>query len=148
MATSTLLQTGEQQPARKGHGTAALGPSDTSDSGSDVLGGPGLYDDPGIGLDRGTHEDIERDSHRSAGQDVGDTNLDSDSDSNGSGERAGAGRDVATRDANDLYPDHVEGGSERSDIERESEPDSLAQEVDAGSNETDIEFGPREHRRP
>ena len=71
MATSTLLQTGEQQPARKGQGTAALGPSDTSDSGSDLRGGPGLYDDPGIGLDRGTHEDIERDSHRSAGQDVG-----------------------------------------------------------------------------
>jgi len=151
MATSTLLQSGEQQPdTRKGHGTAALGPSDTSDTGSDVQGGPGLYDDPGIGLDRGTNEDSEGTSHRNAGQDLGDSNLDSDSDSSGSGERAGAGRDVSLRDGNDLYPDSVEsisGRDEGRDVERESDPDRIVAEVDGGSNETDIELGPRERCR-
>ena len=46
MATSNLYRTGEA-PAQtgKGHGTDALGPSDSSDSGSDVVGGPGLGSD-------------------------------------------------------------------------------------------------------
>jgi hypothetical protein len=141
MATSTLLQTEEQPPeVNKGHGTAALGPSDTSDSGSDVQGGPGLHDNPGLGLDSGTYEDSEGTADRSAGQDLGDSNLDSDSDSGGSGERGAAGRDLSVREANDLYPDHVEGpGGER-------DAESIEEAVDAGTNQTDIDLGPRERR--
>ena len=43
MADSTLDYTGEE-PAKtgKGHGVGSLGPSDSSDSGSDIVGAPGL----------------------------------------------------------------------------------------------------------
>ncbi len=80
-----------------GHGTDALGPSDLSDTGADVTGGPGLggaADE--LGLDRGTNQDatLGRDEQGTAGADIGDENLDSDSDSVGTGEHATVGRDV------------------------------------------------------
>ena len=59
MAGSTLDITGEEPPVvDRGHGTKALGPSDSSDSGSDIAGGsgttidvdPGLLKDPLRGL--------------------------------------------------------------------------------------------------
>ena len=90
----------------KGHGTDALGPSDSSDSGSD-LQGPGLYETDAdvIGLDRGTNEDM---AHAvGAGRDVGDSNLDSDTDAAGTGERAAVGRDVDTEPGSDIAPDHL-----------------------------------------
>ena len=70
MADSTLDPDDAVPPkAPKGHGTKDLGPSDSSDSGSDVsVGG--------------------------AGAGLGDRNLDSDSDRNGTGERAAAGLDA------------------------------------------------------
>jgi hypothetical protein len=78
MASSTIEHDDVTPPTRtKGHGTAALGPSDSSDSGSDIVGGPGLTGGRGS----------------TAGPDIGDANLDSDSDRNGTGERAAAGRD-------------------------------------------------------
>ncbi|WP_051293423.1 hypothetical protein [Pseudoduganella violaceinigra] len=78
---------------RKGHDTGTLGPSDSSDSGSDVQGGPG------------------------------DTELDSDSDAQGTGERAGAGRDTPAPDGADIDVDHVESlpgawRQEHDDVER------------------------------
>jgi hypothetical protein len=77
----------------------SLGPSDISDSGSDVVGGPGfaanLDDDQKLDLDTGTNSDDEASyAHDSAGSDIGDANLDSDSDFGGTGERAAAGRDL------------------------------------------------------
>ena len=46
MATSSLVHTQETPPTiAKGHGTAALGPSDSTHSGSDIQGGPGLDHD-------------------------------------------------------------------------------------------------------
>ena len=95
----------------KGHGTEALGPSDSSDSGSD-LQGPGLYETDAdvIGLDRGTNEDM---AHGvGAGRDVGDSNLDSDTDASGTGERAAAGRDTDTESGSDIAPDRLLGSSE------------------------------------
>jgi hypothetical protein len=62
-----------------GHGIDMLGPSDTSDSGSDVKGAPG-----------------------------GDAQLDGDSDSGGTGERAAAVRDTVVPDGADIAPDHIE----------------------------------------
>lgn len=40
-----------------GHGIDALGPSDISDTGSDVQGGYRAIDEAELGLDRGTNED-------------------------------------------------------------------------------------------
>jgi hypothetical protein len=92
-----------------GHGTDALGPSDTSDSGSDVRGGPGLSHQIDLPLDRGTTSDPEESTAGyTAGPDVGDANLDSDSDSMGTGEHATASRDTVVRDGQDIDTDHVE----------------------------------------
>ncbi|HSS28648.1 MAG TPA: hypothetical protein VLL50_11895, partial [Usitatibacter sp.] len=65
----------------KGHGTKDLGPSDTSDSGSDIAG---------------------------ASKALGDLELDSDSDAEGTGERRGAGPDEEVRDGADIAPDKIE----------------------------------------
>jgi len=107
MAT-TLDRGGDTPGVRKGHGTAALGPSDTSDSGSDIQGGPGLNRDDGLLPPTGTTSDPDIDAESTtAGPDIGDADLDSDSDSGGTGERAAAGRDstlpvdMILRDEND-----------------------------------------------
>jgi hypothetical protein len=95
MAQSSLLHT-QDTPAStgKGHGTGALGPSDSSDSGSDVRGGPGLDHDDGLGPRTGNTSDPDVDKGpATAGPDVGDADLDSDSDRYGTGERGAAGRD-------------------------------------------------------
>jgi hypothetical protein len=92
----------------KGHGTSALGPSDTSDSGSDVIGGPGLIEGDGIGLDRGTNADVDAGVARTAGADIGDADLDSDTDSVGTGEHAAAGRESRTPLDADRLPDRIE----------------------------------------
>jgi hypothetical protein len=108
--TSTL-QGGESKDRvlDKGHGTDALGPSDTSDSGADIVGGPGLIEGDVIGLDRGTNEDIDTSrGFGTAGADIGDSDLDSDSDSVGTGEHMTAGRDMQTRANADVLPDHIE----------------------------------------
>ena len=96
----------------KGHGTDALGPSDLSDTGSDVVGGPGfatnLDDDQLLHLDRGTNEEEERRAGDTAGPDVGDADFSSDSDGGGTGERASAGRDTVARDGADIDTDRIE----------------------------------------
>ena len=96
----------------RGHGIGALGPSDTSDSGSDIAGGPGLGldQDESLALGGGTTSDLEAGSGEGAGSDVGDADLDSDSDSNGTGERAAAGRDAVVRDGADIDVDRIESG--------------------------------------
>jgi hypothetical protein len=97
----------------KGHGIDALGPSDLSDTGSDVVGGSGfaenLDDDQVLNFDGGTTSDNEA-SHagNTAGPDVGDANFSSDSDSGGTGERATAGRDTVVEDGADIDTDHIE----------------------------------------
>ena len=97
----------------KGHGIDSLGPSDTSDTGSDVVGGSGfaenLDEDQLIELDGGTTSDREA-SHagETAGPDVGDANFSGDSDSAGTGERATAGRDTVVKDGADIDTDHIE----------------------------------------
>jgi hypothetical protein len=97
----------------RGHGIDSLGPSDTSDTGSDVVGGPGfstnLDDDQVLHLDEGTTSDLEA-SHAgdTAGPDVGDANFSSDSDVGGTGERAAAGRDTVVKDGADIDTDRIE----------------------------------------
>ncbi|MBC7499725.1 MAG: hypothetical protein H7315_04415 [Herminiimonas sp.] len=112
MADSSLDPDNMPLPDRqlgKGHGTRALGPSDTSDSGSDMIGpGMSIGDDDGLDLDQTTTSDLESNTSGTAGPDVGDANLDSDTDSSGTGERATAGRDSAIEDGRDIDTDHVE----------------------------------------
>lgn len=108
MANSPLSRTGEKKPViDKGHGTDALGPSDTSDSGSDIRG-PGLTREGSLDLERGTTSDPDLGGQPTAGPDLGDADLDSDTDSAGTGERATAGRDASARENDDRLPDKVE----------------------------------------
>lgn len=115
MSSSTLdpdnLSTRRDRIVGKGHGTDALGPSDSSDSGSDLFGAPGLAQqiELGLGLDTGTTSDMEESTAGdTAGPDVGDANLDSDTDADGTGERAAAGRDTVVPDGADIDADHIE----------------------------------------
>jgi hypothetical protein len=107
MASTLLGGSGRDRQTQKGHGTSALGPSDTSDSASDITGGPGIIEGDAIGLDHGTNEDIDA-SLGNAGLDIGDANLDSDSDSVGTGEHMTAGREPESRENRDVLPDHIE----------------------------------------
>ena len=92
----------------KGHGTSALGPSDTSDSGSDLQGASGMAGEEKLHLGGGTTSDVdESTAHRTAGPDVGDANLDSDSDSAGTGEHAAAGRDTDADEGRDIDTDYT-----------------------------------------
>ncbi len=101
-----------EAPDRKlgtGHGTGALGPSDSSDSGSDVAGASGLAQEDVLELGSGNTSDMDAGgAGGTAGPDLGDADLDSDSDSGGTGERAAAGRDSLTRDGADIDVDHIE----------------------------------------
>lgn len=121
------LTRGRDRRLGRGHGTLALGPSDSSDSGSDLQGAPGLADDSGLDFDTGTTSDPERGTaHYTAGPDVGDANLDSDTDATGTGERATAGRDTVVRDGADIDTDHIEEFPIDMEMEEEEEPDSPA----------------------
>jgi hypothetical protein len=95
MAESTLQHDTDTPPTvTKGHGTASLGPSDSSDSGSDIAGGPGLNAEKGLFPHQGNTSDDDVDGGgANAGADIGDADLDSDSDRFGTGERGAAGRD-------------------------------------------------------
>jgi hypothetical protein len=103
------LTSGKDRSLGKGHGVGALGPSDTSDSGSDLRGAPGLAQQvDGFGLERLPGEIEESFAGNTAGPDIGDANMDSDSDSSGTGERAAAGRDTVVADGADIDTDHIE----------------------------------------
>jgi hypothetical protein len=95
-----------------GHDLRSLGPSDSSDSGSDLIG-PGLVDDDQLGLDRGTNEDSEGGRWLAdAGASVGDLGLDSNSDRYGTGERSTAGKEQQVRMGGDIAPDRIVGPEE------------------------------------
>ena len=109
----TLPDSPYERRTPQGHDTRALGPSDTSDSGSDMAG-PGLVNDDSIGLDRGTNEDTEAGSYRSddAGPSVGDKDMDSDSDRFGTGEHLTAGKDPNISTDSDRDTDRVVAANE------------------------------------
>ncbi|HJV25610.1 MAG TPA: hypothetical protein VJ673_07975 [Aromatoleum sp.] len=119
MAKSSILGGDPVPVTPRGHSTGDLGPSDSSDSGSDIAGAPGLADDAGLDNDAGTTSDVDR--GRGAGPDVGDVDLDSDTDAEGTGERRSAGRDDTSREANDILPDAIVRDPGGLTIEPESE---------------------------
>jgi hypothetical protein len=112
MAGSTLDP--DNIPARRGRKTVkgtdvkSLGPSDTSDSGSDMAG-PGLVDADAINLDRGTNEDMEGGTvgKIEAGAGVGDREMDDNSDAEGTGEHLTAGVEPRIRVNQDRDVDRV-----------------------------------------
>jgi hypothetical protein len=65
-----------------------------------------------------------------AGPDLGDSYLDSDSDSNGTGERAAAGRDTVSPDGADIDVDHIE-----------TLPAAILDELEEGEEGDDVERG-------
>jgi len=90
MADSTLDMTGEEAAVTTlGHGTNALGPSDSSDTGSDVVGGPGMDE----GLTDEQSRGMPMKTRGTSGRDLGDPALGSDSDRSGTGERGSSGVD-------------------------------------------------------
>ena len=133
MAQSSLMRTGETPPSvRKGHGTAELGPTDSTDSGSDVRGGSGFQHEERLGLTPEPASDGEvAGLVEGAGPDIGDRDLDSDSDRNGTGERASAGRDTAGPVDQTLYD---EGGNaiDGEDLADDSHLDTTLQADEAG----------------
>jgi len=102
MASSTLDPDTTPEPDRrlgKGHGTNSLGPSDTSDTGSDLQGGARAVEEFDLGLDRGTTEDS--DSHN--------INVSSDTDdSTGTGESSTAGRNADVELDGDIGFDRID----------------------------------------
>jgi hypothetical protein len=105
-----------EQSRRRGltrHDLRTLGPSDSSDSGSD-LAGPGWIDEDRLGLDRGTNEDSEG-GHLfgdNAGASFGDLGADENSDSAGTGEHLTAGKDPDVRIGGDIAADRIVGPEE------------------------------------
>jgi hypothetical protein len=99
--------------APPGHDTRTLGPSDSSDSGSDIAG-PDLLDDDLRNLERGTNEDSEagRRNVADAGPSLGDIGMDDNSDRFGTGEHLAAGKDPRIRIGGDIGVDRVVDASE------------------------------------
>jgi hypothetical protein len=157
MPASSLEHSDETPPSLgKGHGTRALGPSDSSDSGSDIVGGPGLNRDDGLLQPPGTTSDPDVDGVRAtAGADIGDANLDSDSDRFGTGERAAAGRDstlptdTELRSIGDegIVPESIDREPERTFARANGKPDPQHGDVPVfdRANREDLPRG--RHRR-
>ena len=102
MAHSSLLGTDAVPTRPKGRDSEALGPSDTSDSGSDVAGlAADDGGDPALPLDVAIEPEVERPETSFEVLDDG-----SDTDSAGSGERRSAGSD-AGEEAADIAPDRI-----------------------------------------
>ena len=103
MAHSSLLGIDPVPATPRGHDTESLGPSDSSDSGSDMAGIADLDDaDPGLPVDVATAADRER-----PGTSFESLADGSDSDAGGTGERRSAGGDAGLREANDITPDRI-----------------------------------------
>ncbi|HVL75811.1 MAG TPA: hypothetical protein VM406_07325 [Noviherbaspirillum sp.] len=146
MASSTLDPDNMPERDRRlgsGHGTRALGPSDTSDSGSDVQDSMRWTNEADLGLDRGTLEDSDSErADRTAGPDIGDAWLDSDTDARGTGEVATAGRDPAVEMGGDIGTDHIES------IAGEDEMAASDEDADEGVPSLSREDRERAQQRP
>jgi hypothetical protein len=104
-------QDAPRQP--KGRDIRSVGPSNSSDTGADMVG-PGLIDDDALALDRGTNEDTEG-GHLSGSR--GDASLDElaldeTSDREGTGDRTSAGKEPHVRMGGDIAPDRIVGPDE------------------------------------
>jgi hypothetical protein len=124
MATSSITGADRVPTQPKGRDVEALGPSDSSDSGSDVQGELDLASP--IDLDSPVYGTVQ-------------PGLDSDSDSGGSGERGAALPDEDAREGSDILPDRVipaaNAGPDEDDIEAELDVAELADMADRVSSD-------------
>ncbi|MEP7057022.1 MAG: hypothetical protein ABI809_04530 [Caldimonas sp.] len=107
MARSSILG-GERAPVHPaGHDTDALGPSDSSDSGSDVQGERGFdaLDTGEIGGDR--------------------ADLSSDTDASGTGERGAAVHDADIVEGADIAPDRIGVFNAADDADALNDPEAI-----------------------
>lgn len=148
MAHSNITGSDEVPQQAAGRGTADLGPSDSSDSGSDIAGTGGFGRDTEDDFESGSTSDTYRAG--GAGADLGDAGLDSDSDSRGTGERRAAGRDDPGREAADISPDQITrdpggllGGEDREGIGLSSDHDDPRRsgELDLSEDLEDGRYG-------
>jgi len=120
MARSSIYGADRAPTQAQGRDVEALGPSDTSDSGSDVQGELDLA--PPTNLDNTVFG-------------VTQAGLESDSDAAGTGERGAALPDEEARDAADIMPDDIRSfadeSAEAEDVTLEAELE-LAELTDAG----------------
>ena len=129
MSGSTLDTTGEETPVTGlGHGTGALGPSDSSDSGSDVVGGPGM--DEGLSDEQARRMPLK--TRGTSGRDIGQADLDADTERAGTGERSGAGVDEShPNDESAAVRPGIESGADELD-----DPDAVdIERVDSDDHE-------------
>ena len=132
---STLNPDDEQRPEvrQTGHDNASLGPSDSSDSGSDVAGAKRHAFDV----------DDELDNHA---LETGEAELASDTDRFGTGERASADGDSTLEDNEDIEVDRVisAAGEEDADGMADELADTPGEDADEDANLNDA---PRERRK-
>ncbi len=104
MARSSLLGIEQAAAEFTGHDTASLGPSDTSDTGSDIIGIDGFDDDDAM-----VPVDVAIDADRPHVGSAGDERfgIDGGSDFGGTGERRSAGGDSGIADGADIAPDRI-----------------------------------------
>ena len=114
MARSSIYGADRAPTQAPGRDVESLGPSDTSDSGSDVQGELELA--PPTDLDNPVHGAVQ-------------PGLDSGSDSAGTGERGSALPDEEAREAADIMPDDVRSLSDEAD---DAEDLSLEAELELG----------------
>lgn len=123
MATSSILGADRAPSQAAGRDVEALGPSDSSDSGSDVQGELELA--PPTDLD--------------ATLGVAQTGLDSDSDAAGTGERGAALADEQGREGADILPDRVQDihGMSDEELDLAELPDVEASDEDDDESRDD-----------
>lgn len=133
MGHSSLLGVDQAPAESAGRDTAALGPSDSSDSGSDLVGLEDFdTDDPTLPVDVALNEDSQ---HALI---PADTLHGAPSDAAGTGERRSAGSDAGRREAADISVDRVFGPDEleqddEETIEEDEEEDADLAAVDSAS---------------
>jgi hypothetical protein len=134
MARSSLSGIDRNLPTPSGHDTAALGPSDSSDSGSDIAGVEDLDDgDPGLPVDVMTAADKDHPAASSEALGPG-----GDTDAAGTGERRSAVGDAGELDAPDISPDRVVSLQEMSAPLDDIEPPVMEEELPEGLRAEDL----------
>lgn len=128
MARSSIRGTSPAPPQPAGRDTASLGPGDTSDSGSDMMG---ISDsdggDPNAPADVGSRDDQ---SHSLLSPD----GLNSPSDAAGTGESRSAGADAGKQDGWDIGVDRVFTPDGEEDAPADEDPDlAFVDEAEAGN---------------
>jgi hypothetical protein len=148
MAYSSLLGARRAPAQPSGRDAGSLGPSDSSDSGSDIAGIDGVESgDPALPTDVALGADRARSATTTEG-------VDADTDASGTGERRSAGGD-AGRDGGDIGVDRIVGdtGADEDDAELDAimtgTTPSLGEHEDPNDEEDDEDHEtPRKEEHP